>query len=223
MGEDFIDTAIAGETLRLYADRALYWPARKRLFVADVHLGKDDAFRARGIALPRGSANDDLQRLSALIGRSGAASLWVLGDLLHGPHRDTRWQLDWTRFRERHADVEMLLVEGNHDHAAARAGLEIARVRDSMKDGPFVFAHAPSRPAEDGGGARVAVVGHVHPVVRVDGFRGRFPAFALIDRQLVLPAFSAFTGGWSVREAQARYACIGGHVLDIGPTHTPFR
>ena len=209
--------ALGGETLHLYADRALFWPARQRLFVADVHLGKDDAFRAHGIALPRGGAQDDLQRLSALIERSGAASVWVLGDLLHGPHEDTHWQQDWQRFRDRHANVDMLLVEGNHDRAASRAGLGIAQCRDGVEDGPFAFSHAPYRFSEDGTG-QIAVCGHLHPVVRVPGFRGRFPAFAVMGQQLVLPAFSAFTGGWSVREAQARYACMGAHVLDIGPT-----
>lgn len=219
MGEDTFDLELAGEHLRLYAERALYWPARRRLFVADVHLGKDDAFRAHGIALPRGGAHDDLQRLSALIERSGAASLWVLGDLLHGPWAGTRWPQDWARFRQRHANVDMLLIEGNHDRAAARADLGIAHRHDGVEDGPFVFAHAPHRFAEDDPAHRLAVCGHLHPVARVPGFRGRFPAFVQVDRQWVLPAFSAFTGGHSVLRAQARYACIGGQVLDIGPTH----
>lgn len=219
MGEDFMDTVLAGETLRLYADRALYWPARRRLFVADVHLGKDDAFRARGIALPRGGARDDLHRLSALIERSGAASLWVLGDLLHGPQVDTHWQRDWARFRDEHAGLGMLLVEGNHDRAAARAGLGIAQPGDGAADGPFLFSHAPHRLTE-ADPARFVVCGHLHPVVRVPGFRGRFPAFALIRNQLVLPAFSVFTGGWSVSEARARYACMGTHILEIGPSRT---
>ena len=65
---------------------------------------------------------------------------------------------------------------------------------------------------------RLAICGHVHPVVRVPGFRGRFPAFALIDQQLVLPAFSLFTGGQLVERAQARYGCLAGHLLDMGPT-----
>lgn len=211
-----IDLVLAGEPVRLFADRALYWPARRRLLVADVHLGKDDAFRAAGIALPAGGTRHDLERLTALIDGCGAASLWVLGDLLHGPRVDARWREDWTHFRERHADLDLRLIEGNHDRAAARAGLDIERHRDPVDDGPFRFAHAPHpAPAAD---ARFAVCGHVHPVVNVPGFRGRFPAFAVIDRQLVLPAFSLFTGGWLVKQAQARYACLGPQLLDMGST-----
>lgn len=209
---------LAGEAVHLFADRALYWPARRRLLVADVHLGKDDAFRAAGIALPTGGTRQDLDRLTALIERSAAASLWVLGDLLHGQRVDTRWRAEWARFRDRHAGVDMMLVEGNHDRAAARAGLDIERRSGHVEDGPFCFAHAP-RPATEGG-ARFVVCGHVHPVVNVPGFRGRFPAFAVIDRQLVLPAFSLFTGGWLVRAAQGRYACLGAELLDMGPKPT---
>lgn len=208
-----IDVVLAGEPVRLLADRALYWPARHRLLVTDVHLGKDDAFRAAGIALPAGSTRHDLDRLTALIEGCGATSLWVLGDLLHGQRVDTRWREEWARFRDRHSGVHILLVEGNHDRAASRAGLGIEHRRDHVDDGPFSFAHAP-RPAPEAG---FVVCGHVHPVVSVPGFRGRFPVFAVIERQLVLPAFSLFTGGWRVKEAQARYACMGPHLLDMGP------
>lgn len=214
--DDTLDIVLAGEPLRLCADRALYWPARRRLFVADVHLGKGEVFRAAGIALPSGGTRDDLDRLTALIERSGAESLWVLGDLLHGPGRDARWQQEWARFRARHAGMEMLLVEGNHDRAAARAGLGIERCPDGIDDGPFTFTHAPRPPTADA--ARFAVCGHVHPVVYVPGFRARFPAFAVMDQQLVLPAFSRFTGGWLIERARARYACMGAHLLEVGPT-----
>ena len=217
--DDAIDLVLAGEPVRLYADRALYWPARRRLFVADVHLGKGDTFRAAGIALPSGGTRHDLDRLTALIERSGANSLWVLGDLLHGSRVDARWREEWVRFRVRHARVDMLLVEGNHDRAATRAGLEIERRTDGVEDGPFMLAHVPRHgPPIDG---RFAVCGHVHPVVRVPGFRGRFPAFAIVHDPLVVPAFSAFTGGWLVEQAHARYACMGAHLLDVGPVRTP--
>ncbi len=220
MAEDLpsMDVVLAGETLRLYADRALYWPARRRLLVADLHLGKDDTFRAAGIALPTGGTRHDLQRLSALIEHSGAQALWFLGDLLHGRLVDTHWRGDWSRFCAQHQGLEMLLVEGNHDRAAERAGLGIAHQRHSVveADSGFVFAHAPRKPEPDE--ERLVVCGHLHPVVRVPGFRGRFPAFAEMDGHFVLPAFSTFTGGWLIDEAQARYACMNGHLLELGAT-----
>jgi DNA ligase-associated metallophosphoesterase len=215
-----LDITLAGETLALHADRALHWPARGRLFVADVHLGKDDAFRAAGIALPTGGARHDLERLAALIATTGAHELWVLGDLLHGARPDARWRDDWRRFRARHAQLRIVLVEGNHDRSAARAELDITLLKGCVVDGPFAFAHAPSMApaARPGSGeSRLTLCGHVHPVVRVPGLRGRFPAFVQVDDQLVLPAFSAFTGGWPIQRAQARYGCLNGHLLDLGP------
>ncbi len=53
-----------GERVQLYAERALYWPAGRTLFVADVHLGKTAAFRAGGVALPGGATAANLERLS---------------------------------------------------------------------------------------------------------------------------------------------------------------
>ena len=76
-------TSLAGERVELLADRALYWPAGETLFVADVHLGKAAAFRAGGIALPRGGTQADLARLAALLARTHARRLVVLGDFLH--------------------------------------------------------------------------------------------------------------------------------------------
>ena len=72
-----------GEQVELLAERALHWPAARTLFVADVHLGKAAAFRAGGVAIPRGATASDLERLSALLARTGAARLVVLGDFLH--------------------------------------------------------------------------------------------------------------------------------------------
>ncbi|WP_066268609.1 ligase-associated DNA damage response endonuclease PdeM [Hydrogenophaga palleronii] len=212
---EHIGIELAGEPLHLYADRALYWPARQRLLVADVHLGKDDAFRSAGIALPRGGAAHDLARLSALLQHSGARGLWFLGDLLHGAHTDSGWRDAWTAFLARHAGLELLLIEGNHDRTAARAGLGIARQAQAVEDGPFVFDHMPrATQASDG---LMGVCGHVHPVVSVPGFRGRFPAFVVQQGQLILPAFSRFTGGVRPPRAQARYACMGEHLLALGP------
>ena len=76
-------TTLAGERVELHAERALYWPAGATLFVADVHLGKAAAFRAGGIALPRGGTQADLARLAALLARTRARRLVVLGDFLH--------------------------------------------------------------------------------------------------------------------------------------------
>src|SRR5512140_1063418 len=82
-GSAALDTAVGGEPVTLLADRALFWPRERTLFVADVHLGKTATFRANGVPLPRGTTAGDLARLTRLIERMQAARVVVLGDFLH--------------------------------------------------------------------------------------------------------------------------------------------
>src|SRR4029453_6370104 len=77
------ETTLCGERVSLHPERALHWPAGGTLFVADVHLGKADAFPAGGGPLPRGSTQADRARPSSLRARPGAAPLVVLGDSRH--------------------------------------------------------------------------------------------------------------------------------------------
>lgn len=200
-----LDLAIAGEPMRVFADRALYWPARRRLLIADLHLGKGDTFRAAGIAVPTGGTTHDLQRLQALLVRSGASELWILGDFLHA-RRHPRVDAAWAAFRDAHRGVAMAVVPGNHDRDFDAAAARVERLPEGLCDGPFEFRHAPPAMASD---AHV-VCGHLHPVLRLPG-QGRHPLFWLQPGVSVLPAFSAFTGGHPVPPGAS-----GGSVLCDG-------
>ncbi len=52
--------SVAGEDLVLLAERAVFWPAKKALFVADFHLGKAASFRSAGIPLPSGTTTENV-------------------------------------------------------------------------------------------------------------------------------------------------------------------
>src|SRR5690606_24763722 len=130
-----LDLAIAGEPVRMLADRALYWPARARLLVADLHLGKGDTFRAAGIAVPSGGTAHDLARLAILVERSRARELWILGDFLHA-RRTAAVDAAWRGFRDAHAAVAMAVVPGNHDHAFDPEAAGVERLPDGIVDGP---------------------------------------------------------------------------------------
>ena len=213
----WIDMALAGEPVRLHGDRALYWPARRRLLLADLHLGKGDAFRSAGIALPSGGTTHDLARLSALVQASGAGSLWVLGDMLHGSTRERRWREGWDAWRARHAGLEVVVLAGNHDRALANAGLGVTLAGEAVDDGPFALRHAPHEHPR-----LHLLCGHLHPVVRLRGVPRRWPAFWLRPGSTVLPAFSAFTGGWPVapRDGERLVACVDGAAVPL-PAWTP--
>lgn len=197
-------TEIAGEPMHLLADRAVYWPARRRLIIADLHLGKGDVFRAAGIPIPSGGTAHDLQRLGALLRDSGAGSLWILGDFLHGP-RNRSVDAAWLAFRAAHAGIDMVVIRGNHDRALDAAAAGLRDIAGGVREGPFVFDHAPG-----GVHAGHLVAGHLHPVARLPG-AGTHPLFWLRPRSLVLPAFSRFTGGHRVLPGQ-----YGGSVICDG-------
>ena len=208
---EHLDLLLAGEPMRLLADRALYWPARRRLLVADLHLGKADTFRAAGIALPRGGTALDLDRIATLVAATGAASLWVLGDMLHGRTDLSSWRGAWEAFRARNPRLSVAVVDGNHDRALRAAGLDVELPGDEVRDGPFLLRHAPARSTD----AHV-LCGHVHPVLKLPG-QARVPAFWLQPGCTVLPAFSAFTGGQplALGERDAAVVCDGRALVPV--------
>jgi uncharacterized protein len=210
-----IRTTLAGEAVELLGGRAMYWPARARLLLADLHLGKADAFRRAGIALPSGGTAHDLARLDTLLETTGAGSMWVLGDMLHGAADTLGWRQAWERWRATRARLEIGVLSGNHDRALPAAALDVHLLGAAVDDGPFAFRHAPQRHA-----ALHVVCGHLHPVAVVPGIRRRWPSFWLQPGLTVLPAFSEFTGGVVVAPAgdEALVACVDGSAIPLpGP------
>ncbi len=196
---------IAGERMQAWADRALYWPARRRLLIADLHLGKGNTFRSAGIAVPTGGTDRDLARLDRLVAATQAASLWILGDFLHAA-RHAAVDIAWREFRARHASLEIGVIAGNHDCALDADAAGVVALPDGLSDGPFAFRHAPGAA---GAGAHL-ICGHLHPVAKLPDV-GRHPLFWLGRSMTVLPAFSLFTGGQVVplSECAGSVVCNG--------------
>ena len=117
---------IVGVPVVMMPERALYLPEEETLLVADVHWGKAASFRASHIPMPTGSTAADLARLSQALLHSGARRLVVLGDLLHARSgRQPGTLAAVSAWRERHADIEMVLVRGNHDMHAGDPPAEL--------------------------------------------------------------------------------------------------
>lgn len=202
---------LAGEAMALHGARALVWPARQRVLIADLHLGKGDVFRRGGIALPRGGTAQDLDQLSTVLADTGARALWVLGDVLHGALTDTAWRGDWEAWRHRHAALDIVVLAGNHDRALEKAGLALTLAGTHFDEGPFRFCHDPA----DAAPGLHTICGHLHPVAQLPGVPRRWPVFWLQSTLSVLPAFSAFTGGQIVPASPhaQRVACVEGTAL----------
>ncbi len=184
---------VAGERLLLHAARALSWPARRTLLVADVHFGKAHVLRSAGVGVPRGSTTHDLARLDRLIADHDVARVLVLGDLVHGRSRDDApWAERVREWRARHAALDVALVRGNHDRHFAGTGLGFRDAGIELRDGPFAFVHHPH--AVPG---HYAIAGHLHPGVLLAEAHGRplrLPAFRFARDVGVLPAFGRLTG-----------------------------
>ncbi len=203
---------LASEPVELLGDRALYWPARKRLLIADLHLGKADVFRRAGIGLPAGGTSHDLLRLSELLQRTSASELWILGDILHGAAPAAAWRGQWDSWREKHATVRLVGIAGNHDRALASTPLGLELVDDCVEDGAFALRHDPLPHP------RLHVIcGHLHPLAAMPGMRRRWPAFWLRRGLTVLPAFSYFTAGVVAVPAAGEQlvACVEGEAIAL--------
>ena len=109
----------AGEAVDLLPERALWWPARGLLFVADLHIGKAATYRALGQPVPGGTTQENLARLDILIARHAPMGIVFLGDFLHAAQARTPQVLAaLDAWRARHAGLALTLVRGNHDSRA---------------------------------------------------------------------------------------------------------
>ena len=197
--------------LELLADRAVYWPAHHLLAIADLHLAKGDTFRSHGIAVPSGGTAHDLQRLDRLLRSTGAQRLLILGDVLHGTWRGEQWRQQWHAFRRLWPQVQLQALSGNHDRRLPGADLALELLGEQWELDGIRFQHEPDDHALP------SICGHIHPVVRLPGLGRRTPVFWRRHDRLVLPAFSAFTGGYLLKPQRGEqyYPCNGEMIVEI--------
>lgn len=196
---------LAGEELWLLADKAVYWPARRCLLIADAHFGKASAYRSLGQPVPQGTTTANLERLDKLLSAVPCMQVIFLGDFLHGPGSHASGTLSAIRaWRARNDELALTLIRGNHDKRAGDPpdDLRIEVVPEPLLMGPFALQHEP-----DVHPSHHVLAGHVHPVYRLRGKgrqRLRLPCFQIGERVSLLPAFGAFTGGYAVEQGDDR-------------------
>ena len=211
----------AGQTVWLLPEHALWWPAERVLFIADLHMGKAATYRALGQPVPSGTTNENLRRLSQLLRHYQPAQLVFLGDFLHAAQARTPAVLQaLSVWRASFAGLHCVLVRGNHD---SRAGDPPPALRMDVVDepylvGPFAACHHPQTHP-----SHFVLAGHLHPALRLHGparDRLRLPCFCFEDRQAILPAFGEFTGGWLVTpQPGLQLYAVGGQAVWPLPAH----
>ncbi|MEM8768862.1 MAG: ligase-associated DNA damage response endonuclease PdeM [Pseudomonadota bacterium] len=204
---------LAGASVVLLPERALYLPDHEALLVADVHVGKVETFQRHGIALPSEAGSTELERLGMLLERYRPRELWVLGDLVHGP--EALRAEGMAALAEAHRQVAFKLVNGNHDRHLSQlpASWGFSSYPEGIRLGAFTLRHEPIA-----GGGGYTLAGHLHPtaVLRGSSDRLRLPCFHFGAELGLLPAFTTFSGGPPVDiQSGATYVIADGEVLAL--------
>ena len=207
-------TIAEGKTLPTDADivllpgRAAFLPKTSTVVCSDIHLGKAATFRHAGMAIPEGSAQYDLQRLTGIVQTCGARRLLITGDLFHARSGCTQQVLDefsafCEQVRQSH-DTRIVLVLGNHEQSLGKKfrphEIGINRCEEEIIEPPFRFIH-DHQSHFDAQPDSFTIAGHVHPTVTIKGTSGdrlTCRCFVTTGTTLTLPAFGSFTGGHKI-------------------------
>ena len=215
-----------GEELFLLPSRSLWWPGRRILFVADLHLGKSRSFHQFGIPVPDCSPTDT-GRLAGVITQLNIEQCFVLGDLIHDEFSvDPNLLHNIENLISTTSLNSLHIIRGNHD----RHTKQIEKIPDviwhdeNYQIGPFYLRHHPPESAGSIENKSPHVIhGHIHPGTMIQagsGRGGRFPCFVLEDStRLILPALGTFTGLQPVRPSKRRqiFPVIEGNVMRWPP------
>ena len=219
---------IHNNTFWLLSQKALYWEEQKTIILSDLHLGKTGHFRKEGIAVPQGVYKDDLHRLFHIIQHYNPEQLIIAGDMFHSKMNK---EVDlFARWRKDVSQLHIHLVKGNHD-ILLDEHYTLADIRvpnHSLQVGKFCFVHDIEDIKKDNESNSEAYYfsGHIHPgITLVSGSRQsmRFPCYYFTSQYAVLPAFSAFTGTYSIvpKKNESVFAIVNNAVMKMGKSLIP--
>lgn len=201
--------SFVGYDLYVLPQGALFWPARRALLVADLHLEKGSWFAGRGQMLPPYDSMATLADLTALVAATGAQEVWCLGDSFHDSAGCARLPVRAQEMlRALTAATRWVWITGNHDPHIDRCGGEV--MDEAVVDGLVLRHEADPRES------RPELSGHYHPKLRVR-VRGKLVSrrcFVMTPDKIVFPAFGSLTGGLDAGHPEIVRAVGGGaHAL----------
>lgn len=214
---------VAGEAIELLPERAVFWPRRRTVMVADLHLGKEETFRQAGVPMPIAILGETLNRLDRVVARTGADRIVVVGDLVHARRGLTPAVVSEVAVWRRRFHGTVELVAGNHDQRVELPSAWSIDLRDAARtdpdDGCFRFVHEPpDAPFDAAADPSFFWCGHWHPTIRLHRRLDRvvLPCFALRVGRGILPAFTAFARGVGMDPAVDRiFAIADGAIVEV--------
>jgi len=192
-----LHTPVMGARATLLPSGGLWLEAARALVCADLHLEKGSAYAARGQLLPPYDTRETLGRLAADAAMLDPARIVLLGDALHDIRAHGRIDAaDAAALADVARGRILTWVTGNHDPEGP-GSLPGESIAELQIEG-LILRHEPlpgDRPGE--------VAGHLHPCARVIGAGRsvRRRCFVTDGRRLILPAYGAYAGGLSIRDA----------------------
>lgn len=201
----------------LLPEKALFFTASETLILSDLHIGKLDYFRTKGIPLPIGAKQNTLDKLNSLLQKTQPKNLVFLGDLFHN-HEAGQWETFTNLVKNCKSLVKKILVQGNHDvfERSVYENEGISVFNEWLWQG-ILFTHEPLIQAKPD---VFNIAGHIHPAVVLKG-KGRqnlrLSCFFKGNNLLVLPAFGHFTGNktMEISKDDAAYVIAGQTVMQV--------
>lgn len=208
--------AVGNLEFELLSQKALYWPAKKILLIADLHLGKVNHYRKAGYPVPTSANDQNTTVLIDLLNHYKPERILFLGDLFHS-HYNEEWEVLGQVIRHFRA-ISFELVMGNHD-IMSTLQYERHKVmvhREELLIDNLLLTHAPLEKPVEG---IYNLSGHIHPGAKLFG-KGRqallLPCFYFGKHQGILPAFGSFTGLYPVRTVKGDqvYVIVENEVIE---------
>jgi len=203
------------QNFTLYPHFGVYWKELDALLIADVHIGKDGHFRKEGIAIPNRITANDVSVLQLLLNESTCKKVIFLGDLFHSDFNQTCHHLQ--NLISNNPTHQFILVKGNHDiiHEEQIYDLGIHQITDEIIFNEISLTHIPiNNPIQKN------IAGHFHPAIKMQGKARmglKIPAFYFGNHQVILPAFSPFSGHATVKPKKGEkvFIVLEGEVLQL--------
>ena len=186
-----VPASFAGHDFLASPDGALFWPLQNALLVADLHLEKASWFARLGQLLPPYDSLATLTMLARDVERSGATTLYCLGDSFHDRFGCDRLPDDARALlTSLTARLDWVWITGNHDagfvdHCGGRIDEELTVAGIALRHEAVANDPTPE------------ISGHFHPKLRLH-LKGRTVArrcYVASATKLILPAYGALTGG----------------------------
>ena len=198
--------SFGGHEFEAAGEAALYWPSRKALLVADLHLEKASSYAISGQFLPPYDSRATLEELAGLARTYAVEGIYCLGDNFHDDGGEARLEDEAASLLRQMTGVyDWRWIVGNHDPGIGADWGGV--VHDELFIDGIALRHE-AEPKE----RNPELSGHFHPKFRQE-IRGRLVSrrcFVRTARKLILPAFGALTGGLDADDTVISEAC-GGH------------